>query len=84
MDIVQVLLAIAQYPEGTTVHRIFGRTDGESNRLLHDFAGLSKDGQVLDYAPLAPMSAVRYLRIETISSVSWVAWREIEVFGTSP
>lgn len=84
MDILQVRLAIAQHPEGTTVHRILGRTDGEANRLLHEFAGLSKDGQVLDYAPLAPVSAVRYLRIETISSVSWVAWREIEVFGTSP
>ena len=39
-------------------------------------------GALLEYVPSAPWDGVRYLRVETRASPSWVAWREIEVFAS--
>jgi len=37
--------------------------------------------QVLEAAPDSPWQGIRYLRVETLSSPSWVSWREIEVIS---
>lgn len=77
----QISLLIAQLPEGETVHRVLGKARPDDPfRLLHEFAGSTADGQRLEYAPPAPWENVRFLRIETTQSPSWVAWREIEVY----
>jgi len=54
--------------------------DSETSlRLVHEFIGPTEDGQELAYAPAKPESNVRFMRIVTTESPSWVGWREIEV-----
>jgi hypothetical protein len=76
-----VRLNISQYPEGYTVHRIWGGSTEENVQLLHEFAGITTDGQILEFQSPAYIEHIRILYIVTIQSPSWVAWREIEIFG---
>lgn len=80
--IAAIRLGVAQTPrEGDTVHAVLGRSPEASFRELHVFSERTTDGQLLEYVPPAPWEDVRYLRIETRASPSWVAWREVEVFA---
>ena len=45
------------------------------------FVGATVDNQVLEYEPASAWTNVRYVRVETTASVSWVAWREIELYA---
>ena len=77
----RVSLVTAQTPEGATDHVILGRAAVfEGWRGLAELRGQTHDRQVLDYAAPRPWRNVRYLRIETRASPSWVAWKEIAVF----
>ena len=82
-DIDRMVLTVAQDPGGVTAHRVSGRGDGGMYRLLQSFRGETGDGQKLEASPGAAGSGVRYLKIETTEGPSWVAWREIEVYGTA-
>ncbi len=72
-----------------TVHRIYGRADGEATEmLLRELDGITEDGSWIS-ATFDPPRSVRYVRVETLAfhvqSVEpqagppWPAWREIEV-----
>ena len=37
------------------------------------------DGQTLIFAPPEPLLDIQFIRVETIATPSWVAWREIEI-----
>ncbi len=80
VEIAALRLDPAQTPTpGDTVHRIYGRADGDTAEiLLAELAGTTEDG-VWVMARLDHPRAVRYVRIETVVSPSWVAWREIEL-----
>lgn len=80
-DLDRLILTVAQDPAGGTTHEISGRGEDGNYRLLHEFRDGTADGQDLDVSPIAAWTAVRYVRIETTTSPSWVAWREIAVFG---
>lgn len=74
-----VTLVVSQYPDGHTRHRVYGRMrEGGDLVLLHTFTGDTHDGQVLSF-DFAGDTDFRFLRVETVTSPSWVAWREIEV-----
>lgn len=78
-NIQEISLTTSQYPEGRTVHRILGRgTSGQFVELIK-FDGNTTDGQTLVFSPAEPIQNIRYIRVETVTSPSWVAWREIEV-----
>ena len=65
-----------------TVHRIYGRANGKTTEiLLHEFDGVTSDATWIA-ATFDPPRLVRYVRVETVTSPSWVAWREIAVLGT--
>jgi hypothetical protein len=49
--------------------------------LLQEFDAYTIDQQVLRYVAATPQQ-LRFVRVETVSSCSWVAWREIEVYAT--
>lgn len=77
---VAVRLVVAQFPAGQTEHRVFGRVaPGAALVLLHTFSGDTADGDVLSFMVPISVGSVRILRVETVASPSWVAWREIEV-----
>lgn len=77
----EIRLLVAQYPAGSTVHRIQVRSANGSYMTVHEFSGTTNDGDWLIFTPDAPLENVRTVRIETVSSPSWAAWREIRVSG---
>jgi hypothetical protein len=64
---------------GFTRHRILGKGETGDFQVLHEFSGVTQDGQWLEYRPSPPLSGIRWVRIETLESPSWVAWQEIEI-----
>lgn len=74
-----VRLITAQYPAGETVHQVWVGDSETGLRLVQEFSGLTDDGQELVYAPATAEPNVRFVRIVTTESPSWVGWREIEV-----
>jgi hypothetical protein len=75
----EIQLDVAQSPLGHTVHLVYGGPSENPQRLLHTFAGVTGDRDVLDFAPERPWRNVRYVRIDTLESPSWVAWKEIRI-----
>jgi len=77
----EIDLGITQLPDCLTAHRLYGRAStADPWTLLHEFNGFTVDQQQLQYLAPVPQQ-IRYVRVETTSSLSWVAWREIAVYG---
>ena len=74
-----IRLMVGQYPEGNTVHQIQVRNLNGNFELVHTFDEFTVDNQILIYTPDIPLVDVQFIRITTISSPSWAAWKEIEV-----
>jgi len=75
----EISLTTSQYPEGRTVHRILGKGASGQFVELTKLDGSTRDGQTLVFKPAEPIQNIRFIRVETLLSPSWVAWREIEV-----
>jgi hypothetical protein len=80
-NISEIRLTVSQYPNGPTTHVISGKgpSAGDQFKPLHTFDGNTNDGDVLDFKPDQPLTQIRYIRVQTTASPSWVAWREIEI-----
>ena len=77
----EIDLGITQLPDCFTVHRLLGRaTMSQPYTLLREFSGYTVDQQILRYISGTPQS-LRFVRVETTASCSWVGWREIEVYA---
>ncbi len=76
-----IRLVISQYPEGNTIHQIWVGADANNLTLVHEFKGFTQDPNTLEFQPSPPLTNIRYIKILTTESPSWVAWREIEVNG---
>lgn len=77
----EIVLGITQLPDCATIHRVYGgASESQPLGFLHEFNGFTTDQQVLRYIPPTPQQ-LRFVRIETTSSCSWVGWREIEVYA---
>jgi hypothetical protein len=63
----------AQTPDSDTTHNVY--LDGS---LAFIWSGFTTDEQWLEQTFLTPISA-QFVKIETVESLSWVAWNEIEV-----
>ncbi len=75
-------LAVSQFPEGRTTHRLGVKSElAGAYRTVHQFRGVTQDNQVLTHRPEVPLENVRFVRIDTTESPSWVSWREIVVIG---
>jgi hypothetical protein len=77
----QLRLVTEQFPAGETRHVVYGRHTDGSLEILHEFRGVTDSGQVLDWMPPEPWTGVTAIRVETVASPSWVAWREIEAWS---
>lgn len=63
-----------------TVRRLLVRTSAGLQEVRR-FHGSTADGEVLSWQPATPAAGVVAIRVETDSSPSFVAWKEIEVVG---
>jgi preprotein translocase subunit Sec61beta len=78
----EIRLLVVQSPAGKTVHRLLLRRAGSSTfELVHTFSGQTDDGSELVFTPSTPLANVQLVRVETVTSPSWVAWKEIRVVG---
>jgi hypothetical protein len=78
-DSVQMIrLVVSQYPAGETLHQIWVRGENEEYRLFKELRGRTKDRDVLAI-PTPGLTMIRYVKIVTLQSPSWVGWREVEV-----
>jgi hypothetical protein len=75
----ELQLQVAQTPAGQTLHVVYGGPAPDPQRVLHTFSGLTQDGDVLDFRSRTPWRNVRYVRVTTWNSPSWVAWKEIRI-----
>jgi hypothetical protein len=77
-------LMASQLPNtGHTTHTVYGRAEGQTKEeVLYAFDGTTNNGEWMSW-PLGKTRPIRYLRIETTSSPSWVSWSEI-VVATAP
>jgi hypothetical protein len=78
--VTEVRLLVAQYPEGPTIHRVYLRRGGNWEPA-NEFSGETRPGDWLLLAPAVPFDNVTAVRVDTVSSPSWVAWSEIQVYG---
>lgn len=46
-----------------------------------EFSGHTADDEVLEYKPDVPVENFQFVRVVTVKSPSWVAWKEIEIFA---
>ncbi|HEX6139104.1 MAG TPA: discoidin domain-containing protein, partial [Candidatus Limnocylindria bacterium] len=78
----ELRLITAQSPSGWTEHHVYGRAtiDGEQVEIAR-CGGLTSDNSALALPVDASAPAVRYVRVVTVASPSWVAWREIQVLA---
>jgi hypothetical protein len=83
-DIGEIRLTVGQWPAGDTVHQLWVGASRDSLRQVHEFSGSEFDYDVLSYAPATPLRGIRYVRVATTESPSWVSWREIEVLAPFP
>ncbi len=74
-----IRLVTVQSPAGLTIHQIWVGAVSNDLYLLHKFEGDTVDSQVLEFDPENPIENVRYIKIVTTQSPSWVGWREIEI-----
>lgn len=81
VTISRIRLIPSQSPSGLTVHEVWVKTaTAEEYYLVGICAGTTRDGLAIDIRP-ALIEEVRFVRIVTTDSPSWVGWREIQVFG---
>jgi hypothetical protein len=82
-DISEIRLTVSQYPAGKTIHQIKGKgpLPGDQFILLQTLDGNTQDGDELLYQLEDPVTKIRFVRVETIASPSWVSWREIEIIS---
>jgi hypothetical protein len=76
-----IRLVVSQSPPGHTVHQVLAGPAANRLQLLRTFSGDTEDSKVLEFKPTPPLEGVRFVRVVTTQSPSWVSWREIELIG---
>ena len=72
-------LSPSQSPTGAATHYIYAGNSPSPTALIAIASGLG--GDLEPFAVDLGLYYARYIRVYTSSSPSWVAWREIEVYG---
>ena len=78
VSIAQVLLSVDQYPDGPTVHEIYAGPTPETLKLIGTLKGDTRTNQWLELKAAA--ADVRFVKVSTVTSPSWVGWHEIGVY----
>lgn len=77
----QIRMLTGQAPDGQTTHKVLVGTDPENLRLARTLSGHTANAQWIGFVDDSQtLGNVRYVRILTESSPSWIAWNEVEVY----
>jgi hypothetical protein len=77
----EIQLQVSQSPAGETSHQVIGLTPDGARQVIAELNEFTEDLQWLAITPDQPLENIRFIRIETTASPSWVAWRELQIFG---
>ena len=78
----RIEMVVAQAPSGPTTHEIWLESGSGVRSLYKRLVDVhTEDGQILDVV-IDPPRNVNELLIRTLENPSWVAWREVRVFGS--
>ena len=78
----QIEMVITQAPAGPTTHEVWLGSGSGTRALYKRFTEVhTEDSQTLSVA-IEPPRSINEVLILTLDSPSWVAWREVRVFGT--
>ena len=78
----RIQMVVAQAPAGPTTHEVWLGNRSNTRALFKRFDNIpTEDGQTLEVVIDPPRRANEVL-IYTIDSSSWVAWREVRVYGS--
>ncbi len=78
----RIQMVVAQAPAGPTTHEVWLGNSSNTRALYKRFTDIpTEDGQTLDVVIDPPLPAIDVL-INTVDSPSWVAWREVRIFGS--
>jgi hypothetical protein len=91
MSICKIRLLVGQVPDGPTHHVVSAGIDPSSLSDVYTVAETTLDGHWIELcgdgngpnADANKMDNVRYVKVLTVESVSWVEWREIELYATA-
>ena len=80
----RIELVVTQAPAGPSTHEVWLGNDSGVRTLFTRLADVhTEDGQTLELA-IEPPRVINEVLVLTRDSPSWVAWREIRVFGSPP
>ena len=75
-------MVVTQAPAGPTTHEVWLGNDSGVLTLFTRLSDLfTEDGQTLELS-VDPPRAINEVLVLTRDSPSWVAWREVRVFGS--
>ncbi|KKW19626.1 MAG: RHS-related protein, partial [Parcubacteria group bacterium GW2011_GWA2_51_10] len=76
-------LVVEQSPSGNTVHEIYAGTTPNPTTLVRTLSGFTQSADVLKVTFSPALTNIRYVRVKTVASPSWVAWQTIK-FNDEP
>ena len=80
-NITNVCLLVTQSPNGVTRHLLYVGPSLNSTQLANDLNSYTVDKQWINLTYNPPLNNVRFLRLYTNSSPSWVGWTRFLVTG---
>ena len=79
----RIQLVVTQAPASPTTHEVWLGNGSGVRTLYKRFSNVhTEDGQILD-VPIDPPRHIDEVLVLTVHSPSWIAWREVKVFGAS-
>lgn len=79
--ITSIRLKVVQYPSGGTITNIYAGSDTNNLTSVKQFNQNTTNGDELSVSFPTPIPNVKYIKVETTKSPSWVAWGKIKVYG---
>lgn len=75
-----ISLQVRQAPAGETIHNLYVGSTTNPTKLINTLDGYTTDAQWINLTYSPPLTNVRFLRLHTISSPSWVAWIKFLIY----
>lgn len=76
-----IRLLVAQLPDGFTQHQISVGATASSLLMITDLNNYTYSGQWINITYDPFLAQISIIRLDTLSSPSWVAWTKFQVYG---